>query len=350
MKNRFYCLLILVLFSFFTFTGCSTISKYIGENKIEQGIDDYVKNGVSHRSLETLISGLDYFPESPVGIENLKVQYENFNHLKNAIYNSKNFNFENLKKIESYLVITGQITNLSKKLPLLGSVLPNFPEEKNKFSNFLNIHLKNSSISNKRKENIYLLKNYENFARFSSSLMLNNRISDLKNAVTIKYVSNLRVRPNLNRYDLKYLFKKVSHENVLFTSRDYIQFLGNLDSVNNITRDIQVLQIDIFSFDIISLNSELLENSNKDSKFFKESKTLAIRGVYKIFDTQSRFPLIGTELNTFEFKKDFSFEIEQIGNKIKKSDEKEVVEQILEDFFYRIIKNEIPYELDNYFN
>ncbi|MGL5098866.1 MAG: hypothetical protein ACRC6B_02340, partial [Fusobacteriaceae bacterium] len=119
---------------------------------------------------------------------------------------------------------------------------------------------------------------------------------------------------------------------------------------NNISKDIQVVQIEISSIHISSeKGSELSIKSDKSSQIFKQNKTLLIRGTYKLFNSQSRFPLFGTELNIFEFKKDFSLEIEKSGNSIKKIDEKKVMEKLFEEFFYEILEYEIPYELNNYF-
>ncbi|MGL4402353.1 MAG: hypothetical protein ACRCTS_01235 [Fusobacteriaceae bacterium] len=300
--------------------------------------------------METLISGLDYFPESSTGIESLKKQYGDFRHSINLLSNSTFFSLEDIKELESHLIIVGQINNLSKKLPSLNLILPDIPKEKNKFSNALNIYLKNTPISNSRKENIFLLVNYKNFLKFSDSPTLKNRIAALNFAVTIKYASTLKVQSNQTRYDLHYLFKKISHENSHSHTKDYIQFLGNLESLNNISKDIQVVQIEISSIHISSeKGSELSIKSDKSSQIFKQNKTLLIRGTYKLFNSQSRFPLFGTELNIFEFKKDFSLEIEKSGNSIKKIDEKKVMEKLFEEFFYEILEYEIPYELNNYF-
>lgn len=355
-KNRFYLLFIILTISLSLLSGCSALGKFIGESKIQQGIEEYSKTGVSYKSLDNLISGLDYFPDSPVGVENLKKQYSDFSHMKNNIYNSRNYSLDNLRKLELYLSITEKITALSTKLPALFSTPDNILEERNKFSDFLDTHLSTMRVTPVRNENIVFLKSYEGFAKFSNSQLLRNKIHELTSAVTIRYVTSLRFNPYLTRYDLPFIFKKVSHENSSSNNRNmdrnYIQFLGNLDSYSlNSLRDVNLVQIDISSFSINTIESKLLEKSTATSKFFREDKTLTIRGTYRLFNSNShsRNSLNGVELNVFEFKKDFSTEIEKVGNSIRRSDEKEVVEEILERFFYEIIRDEIPSELSRYY-
>lgn len=353
-KNKFYPLFIILTLSLSLLTGCSALGKFIGESKIQQGMEEYSKTGVSYNSLDNLISGLDYFPDSPDGVENLKKQYSDFSHMKNSIYNSRTHSLDNLKKLESYLVITEKIDRLSTKLPTLSSITDNILEERNKFSVFLDTHLSTMRISPVRNENIIFLKNYEGFSKFSNSQLLRSKIQELTSAVTIRYVASLRFNPYLTRYDLPYIFKKVSHENSSsnnrYLDRNYIQFLGNLDSYSlDSMRDVNLVQIDISSLSINTTESKLLEKSNASSKFFREDKTLTIRGTYKLFNSSSRNLLSGVELNVFEVKKEFSTEIERVGNGIRKSDEKEVVEEILERFFYEIIRDEIPSELNRYY-
>ncbi|MGL5051824.1 MAG: hypothetical protein ACRC6E_14525 [Fusobacteriaceae bacterium] len=322
-------------------TGCSAIMESIGNNKIETAISQYNQLGVSEASFENISKGLNYLPQSPVGIDNLKKQYADLTLEKNNIYLKKQYNNVNVKRLKLYIYASEKITNLKSKIEELKNINTNSTLEREKFIKFSDEYIKNMNSKNlSREEKIQLLKEYEELTKYSQSALLKESIYRLKNEVIIKYHTVLNSRFHSRDYDLRYLFAKTATNSSLNKVKRYTQYMGNVEMNNwNYSRD-NIIVIDITSLNFNSLKSELIKkDENGNHLIFREEKELVLRGYYREMNSKS---FSRKDLETFEFREKFNFEIEKNGLNISFSREKEVVESILEEIFEEILNYDLP--------
>ncbi|MEG1365330.1 MAG: hypothetical protein RSC71_07190, partial [Cetobacterium sp.] len=91
-KGIFYFLLVFI-------TGCSALMTSIGNSKVDDAINIYSTRGLTSDGTLQLISGLEYYPESQIGINQYRKQYLEITQLKNTIIKNK----EDLKSIYEYV-------------------------------------------------------------------------------------------------------------------------------------------------------------------------------------------------------------------------------------------------------
>lgn len=330
----------IVGFALLFFLGCSAIMTSIGNNKINNAINIYNSRGTTTDGTLELISGLDYAPDSQIGISQYQKQYLEIKNIKNNILKNKVFSHQDINALNLYLLTVEEFKKINPKISNVKIDYNDFNNSKIKIIKiFEDFVLKDEKLYISRNQKIQNINYYKKMNKYISSYVINSIISNLENDVTI----NLYIGSTFKSFSkLDYLVTNslihASDMNINRNLGNYIIFRG-FNSFKN--SNLKNYYID-FNFSNIYIRTlETKEEVKENNKLFIVRKKITISGYYKIYSSNSI-----SHNKYFEFNETYSVKIKENNETTLFDDEYDIVKNILEDKFSNIIK----FDLDNLIN
>lgn len=329
-KGIFYFLLVFI-------TGCSALMTSIGNSKVDDAINIYSTRGLTSDGTLQLISGLEYYPESQIGINQYRKQYLEITQLKNTIIKKKNFNQQDLNALNLYLLTIEEFRKIQPKIPTIAIDYNDFNRSKFEiikiFENFIS---KDEKLNISRNQKIDNINFYKKLNKYINSYLINNIILNLQNDVTINlYItSSFRGFSGLDSLVTNSLMQ-ASDMNPNRDLGNYIIFKGYNDFIspnfNNYFID--------FNFSNVYIRViETKEETKDNHKIFIVKKRITVSGYYKVY-SQNTIPAI----KYFEFSENYTLKTETNNSTTFYDDERDIVKTILKNKFSNIIH----YDLEN---
>lgn len=330
----------IISFALLFFLGCSAIMTSIGNNKINNSIDIYNSRGITTDGTLELISGLDYAPDSQIGISQYKKQYLDITTTKNNILKNKYFSQRDINALNLYILTIEEFKKISPKIPEIKIDYNDFNKSKIKIKQiFEEFVLKDEKLYISRNQKIQNINYYKKINKYINSYVINSIILNLENDVTI----NLYIGSSFQSFSkLDYLVtNSLAHASDMNINRNlgnYIFFKGftsfKADKSKNYYID--------FNFSNIYIRTlETKEEVKENNKLFIARKKITISGYYKIYSQNS------TSYNKyFEFNENYSIKMKENNGTTLFDDEYDIVKNILENKFSNIIK----FDLSNLIN
>lgn len=330
----------IISFALLFFLGCSAIMTSIGNNKINNSIDIYNSRGITTDGTLELISGLDYAPDSQIGISQYKKQYSDITTTKNNILKNKYFSQRDINALNLYILTIEEFKKISPKIPEIKIDYNDFNKSKIKIKQiFEEFVLKDEKLYISRNQKIQNINYYKKINKYINSYVINSIILNLENDVTI----NLYIGSSFQSFSkLDYLVRNsLAHAADININRNlgnYIFFKGftsfKADKSKNYYID--------FNFSNIYIRTlETKEEVKENNKLFIARKKITISGYYKIYSQNS------TSYNKyFEFNENYSIKMKENNGTTLFDDEYDIVKNILENKFSNIIK----FDLNNLIN
>lgn len=330
----------IVGFALLFFLGCSAIITSIGNNKINNAINIYNSRGTTTDGTLELISGLDYAPDSQIGISQYQKQYLEITNIKNNILKNKVFSHQDINALNLYLLTVEEFKKINPKISNVKIDYNDFNNSKIKIIKiFEDFVLKDEKLYISRNQKIQNINYYKKMNKYINSYVINSIISNLENDVTI----NLYIGSTFKSFSkLDYLVTNslihASDMNINRNLGNYIIFRG-FNSFKN--SNLKNYYID-FNFSNIYIRTlETKEEVKENNKLFIVRKKITISGYYKIYSSNSI-----SHNKYFEFNETYSVKIKENNGTTLFDDEYDIVKNILEDKFSNIIK----FDLDNLIN
>lgn len=337
MKNLFYIKYIGISFILIIFLGCSAIKTSIGNNRISDAINIYNSRGTTTDGTLKLISGLDYSPESQVGIFQYQKQYFEITNIKNNILKNRYFSKQDLDTLNLYLLTVEEFKKIHTKFPTIHIDFNDFNTSKVKITKiFEEFVLNDEKLYVTRNQKIQKINFYKKINTYVNSYIINSIILNLENDVTVNlYIgSSFKAFSPLNHL-LTNSLVRASNKNINRYLGDYIIFKGfNSFSKPNFKNY-------FVDFDFISIYIRTLETKKEikeKEEIFIVRKKISVSGYYKIYN-QSPVP----PTKFFEFSETYTLKTKKYNNSISYDDEKDILQNILEDRFTKFIH----YDLKN---
>ncbi|MCQ8211326.1 hypothetical protein NON08_01915 [Cetobacterium somerae] len=330
----------IISFALLFFLGCSAIMTSIGNNKINNSINIYNSRGITTDGTLELISGLDYAPDSQIGISQYKKQYSDITTTKNNILKNKYFSQRDINALNLYILTIEEFKKISPKIPEIKIDYNDFNKSKIKIKQiFEEFVLKDEKLYISRNQKIQNINYYKKINKYINSYVINSIILNLENDVTI----NLYIGSSFQSFSkLDYLVtNSLAHAADINRNRNlgnYIFFKGftsfKADKSKNYYID--------FNFSNIYIRTlETKEEVKENNKLFIARKKITISGYYKIYSQNS------TSYNKyFEFNENYSIKMKENNGTTLFDDEYDIVKNILENKFSNIIK----FDLNNLIN
>ena len=330
----------IISFALLFFLGCSAIMTSIGNNKINNSINIYNSRGTTTDGTLELISGLDYAPDSQIGISQYKKQYLDITTTKNNILKNKYFSQRDINALNLYILTIEEFKKISPKIPEIKIDYNDFNKSKIKIKQiFEEFVLKDEKLYISRNQKIQNINYYKKINKYINSYVINSIILNLENDVTI----NLYIGSSFQSFSkLDYLVtNSLAHASDMNINRNlgnYIFFKGftsfKADKSKNYYID--------FNFSNIYIRTlETKEEVKENNKLFIARKKITISGYYKIYSQNS------TSYNKyFEFNENYSIKMKENNGTTLFDDEYDIVKNILENKFSNIIK----FDLSNLIN
>ncbi|MEG0300736.1 MAG: hypothetical protein RSA57_01800 [Cetobacterium sp.] len=330
-SSLFMILFILV----FILSGCSAIMTSIGDSKINSSIKTYKNRGLTTDGMSELISGLEYSPNSIVGINEFKIQYQEITSIKNNILTKKNYTEADINALKLYLLTVEEFRKINSKIPTIKIDYNDFNNSKIKINQVFEKYVeRDERFGLDRYQKIQRINYYSSLLKYLNNYTISSIIKDLENQVTINlYIgSSFRGFSQLDNLMTNALIS-AADQNLNRNLGNYIFFRG-YSYISKVSSNNFFVSIDFTDIDIVTLESSVDEN-NGNKTFFKRKKVF-VSGVYKIYNN-TPFPSI----KPFSFKDTYTIKTKQNDNSIYYDDERAILREVLENKFSDMIRYDI---------
>lgn len=340
MKKSYYLKYILVFLITIFLSGCSAIMTSIGNSRITESINIYNSRGTTTDGTLELISGLNYSPESQIGIAQYQKQYNEITNIKNTILKNKYYSQKDINALNLYLLTVEEFKSIHSKFPTIKIDYADFNSSKAKINKvFEDYVLKDEKLYISRNQKIQNINYYKKINKYINSYVINSVVSNLEKDVTVNlYIGSSFTGFSKLDYVVKNSLIHASDMNINRNLGNYIFFRG----FNTfITPNTKTYYID-FNFSNVYINTlETKENIKENEKVLIIKKKINISGYYKIY-SQKATP----QTKYFEFNEKYTIELKEKNGARVYDDEVDIVKKILENKFSNIIR----YDLDNLVN
>lgn len=281
MKSKLNKLIFTIFFAM-CFIGCSSISTYLGEKKIERGINIYSSQGITEEGIKTLASGLKYEPTSAMGKEYFNRQSREIITIKNNIL-KKNYHTEgDIKNLKTFLVLNEEGLKIAPKVAGLNINYQDYINSKDRirgvFEKYVSEDYKKIQGLN-REVKISRINYYKSLLKYSESPRITNIIYELENQVTISIniVSSFIRYSHLNSM-IRDSIMEFSWQNKGKKIKEYVYFKGYSDYIAQ-DKGTYLIAIEVSDTRDRVISVETTKKYGKD--YIIENKELVIRGNYK---------------------------------------------------------------------
>ena len=320
--------------------GCSAIMTSIGNNKINNAINIYNSRGITSDGTLELISGLDYVPDSQIGISQYQKQYLEVTTIKNNTLKNKFFSQQDINLLNLYLLTIEEFKKTNTKIPNVTIDYSDFNRSKIKITKvFEDFVLKDEKLYISRNQKIQNINYYKKMNKYINSYVINSVILNLENDVTINlYIgSSFKSFSKLDHLVTSSLIH-ASDTNINRNLGNYIIFKGFNSFKNYNFKDYYI----DFNFSSVYIRTlETKEEIKENNKLFIARKKITVSGYYKIYS-----PTSTTQSKYFEFNETYSIKMKKDNDTTLFDDEYNIVKNILENRFSNIIR----FDLDNLIN
>ncbi len=337
MKKYSFFKIALIFFSILFLTSCSAIMTSIGNSKIDNSIKIYYSRGLTSEGTLDLISGLNYSPDSGVGIAQYQKQYSEITSIKNKLLQNKYFSKQNLNSLNLYLLTVEEFRKIHSKFPTVKIDYNDFNSSKLKITKiFEDFVLKDEKIYIQRNQKIQNINYYKTLNKYINSYVINSAIQSLERDVTI----NLYISSSFRGFSkLDYLVTNAlihaSDMNINRNLGNYTIFKGFSSSITPTSKNYFI----DFNFSNVYIRTlETREEIKDKNKIFIANKRVTISGFYKIYSPNRK-----TFTKYFDFSENYTIRVRSYDHSTFYDDERDIIKDILEDKFSNIIR----YDLNN---
>ncbi|WP_438585597.1 hypothetical protein [Cetobacterium sp.] len=335
MKTYSFIKITLISIVLFFLTSCSAIMTSIGNNKIDNSIKIYYSKGLTSEGTLDLISGLDYSPESAIGITQYQKQYIEITETKNRLLQNKYFSKADINTLNLYLLTVEEFRKIHAKFPTININYSDFNSSKLKITKiFEDFILKDEKIYIPRIQKIQNINYYKSLSKYVNSYIINSAISNLERDVTI----NLYISSSFRGFSrLDYLVTNslvyASDMNSDRNLGNYIIFKGFSNSISPNSKDYFI----DFNFSNVYIRTLDTREEIKDkNKIFIANKRVTISGFYKIYSPNRK-----TTTKYFDFSENYTIRVRSYDHSTFYDDERDIIKEILEDKFSNIIRYDL---------
>ena len=328
-------LLFIFFISTFILSSCSALMTSIGDNKIHNAIEVYKYRGLTTDGMLDLISGLDYSPNSIIGINEFKKQYQEITSIKNKILIKTNYTEADINALKLYLLTVEEFKKINPKIPTIHIDYISFSNSKSNIVKVFEKYVeKDERFGLDRYAKIQKINFYKSLLKYNNSYTISSIVKDFENQVSI----NLYIRSSFRGFSQ--LDTLVNNSLISAADRNLNRDLGNYTFFKGYTYISPVNShnyfIDIVFNDIDIVTLEISTDEINGTKIFSKRKKIFISGVYKVFNS-SPFPSI----KPFAFKETYTIKTKQNDNSTYYEDERDILRKILENKFSDIIRYDI---------
>lgn len=327
--------LIIMLMFLFVFNGCTSLMTYVGEKRIENGLQIYNSKGVTSYGVKKLASGLKYIPDSVAGIECFNKQSIEIAKEKDNILKKKYPSINDIERLKVYIVLNEEASKINYKVKNLKfdyNVYRNSRKKINKiFENYV-IRDNRNSINLPRNRKIEKINYYRNLNYYMNSNKVYNIISSLETQVTKKvYLTSSFMRYNYINSIVSEALYDFSSKNKGREIEKYVYF----DSYSKLIPRNNNQYLVAMDFSECRAYSKGLEAEKKvDKEVITEHKELIIRGSYRLLTNNGgNF----SRSKYFEIRKNYNVVTEKYENRMTYGNEREEIIKILNNKFNEII-------------
>ncbi|MGL4671025.1 hypothetical protein [Cetobacterium sp.] len=340
MKKYSFFKIALLSFTLLLLSSCSAIMTSIGNSKIDNALKIYYSRGLTSEGTSDLISGLDYVPDSGVGIAQYQKQYAEITSQKNRVLQNRYFSTQDINSLNLYLLTVEEFRKIHSKFPTVKIDYNDFNSSKLKITKiFEDFVLKDEKIYIPRNQKIQNINYYKILNKYVNSYIINSAITDLERDVTI----NLYVSSSFRGFSrLDYLVTNslvyASDMNRNRNLGDYVIFKGFSNSIMPTSKDYFI----DFNFSNVYIRTlETREEVKDKNKIFVARKRVTISGFYKVYSPNKK-----TTTKYFDFSENYTIRVRSYDHSTFYDDERDIIKDILEDKFSNIIR----YDLNTFIN
>ncbi|MGL5000300.1 MAG: hypothetical protein ACRC6J_01090 [Cetobacterium sp.] len=335
MKTYSFIKITLLSIILFFLTSCSAIIESIGNSKIDNSIKIYYSRGLTSEGTLDLIFGLDYYPESGVGIAQYEKQYAEITSQKNRILQNRYFSTQDINSLNLYLLTVEEFKKIHSKFPTIKIDYNDFNSSKLKITKiFEDFILKDENIYITRIQKIQNINYYKILRKYVNSYIINSSIDNLERDVTI----NLYISSSFRGFSkLDYLVTNslvyASDMNSNRNLGNYIIFKGFSNSIVPSSKDYFI----DFNFSNVYIRTLDTREEVKDkNKIFIANKRVTISGFYKVYSPNRK-----TTTKYFDFSENYTIRVRSYDHSTFYDDERDIIKDILEDKFSDIIRYDL---------
>ncbi|MGL4687751.1 MAG: hypothetical protein ACRCVS_03585, partial [Fusobacteriaceae bacterium] len=270
------------------FVGCSSI---IGKNKLSKGVESYNMYGPSENSVLNLGQGLDYFQDSPLGIETFKTQHAQLAILKENILAKTTYSYKDLDDLRLYLLSSNFATHLASKVPTLNINTGTLVSDRHLITKiFEESILKEKTNNLLRAQKISRINYYKKILNVVKSSAISNKIRVLEQEVTVNiYIrttsrSFYNYRNYRNSFNFEDYIYRATERRIDSSLGDYVflrgYVIGSLPNTNNA----YLIDLRVNSIDVKKISSREDNFSSDENKtVLIQNKSLFIEGGYNFY-------------------------------------------------------------------
>ncbi|WP_163468444.1 hypothetical protein [Fusobacterium sp. IOR10] len=327
--------LIISIILFSVFSGCTSLTTYVGEKRIESALKLYNLNGVTSSGIEKLASGLKYIPDSQIGIENFNKQAVEISREKDNILKKKFYSVYDMERLKTYITLNEEASKLKYKIKSIQFNSKDYISSRAKINKVFIDYVVNDSknlINLPRKIKIEKINYYKGL----NSFINNNRVYNIISSLEFQVTKQVYLTSSFRHYN--HMNQIINESLIDFTSRNKNREIEKYVYLNGYRGIIPIntnnYVVDMIFSECRTYSKDTTVEKKIDKEIITEHKKLVIKGTYKLFDNNG-----GSFIKSkyFEIYKDYDVVMEKYKNKrIYKNEEKEIM-KILRNEFNKII-------------
>lgn len=327
--------LIIAVVLLVVFNGCTSLTTYIGEKRIESGLKTYNSRGVTSFGIKKLASGLAYIPDSIIGVECFNKQTIEITKEKNNILKKKTLSIKDIERLKTYIVLSEEASKINFKVKDLKFNYNDYKNSRIKinkaFENYIVCDNRNSTNLPRNKK-IEKISCYKSLNGYINSTKVYSIISSLETQVTKQvYLTTSFIHYNhmnslVNESLVNFVYRNKNHE-----IEKYIYLKGYTETIPKNTKKYLVAMD--FS-ECKAYSKGLITEKKVDKEVITEHKELVVRGTYRLLINNGRD---FSKSKDFEIRKNYNVITEKYKNRMIYGNEREEIMKILNNKFDRII-------------
>lgn len=320
-----------ICLSFFFF-GCSNLFTAIGNRDIENSVRIYTVRGLTTDGTRELIDGLNYLPQSVIGINQFNKQYKEITKIKNETLLKRALSERDINSLKLYLYTVEEYSKLRDKPVGINIDYSDYRVSKEKISRAFDKYvLKNKKNLFSRNEKINRISFYRGMNTYIRSGVIENTVKELQQEVSrnIYINTNARYYSRLERL-ANNIFIETANSNLNRDLGNYTYFRGFRRPQRYSKND---YYIEVYFDNIYVTDIERKEEKGFDnSQIFLDKKRLTVNGTYKIYNNFNLY-----NIRTFDFSENYTVKTEIKGDSESYSDESKEIREILKKKFNDLI-------------